>query len=178
MTPGGHGASTHCPVGQRAMIITVTQHPALVVGRVDSDQLKVRVLGRMHPGSDDFWDGNWLLSPISARLGGFVAEIGAGLRVEELQRFRRGLEAIHRQLRGEATLTSMEQWISLTVQCRPNGSLSVTGTLADDPVPATPWRSGSSDLTRRTCLRCSTRWRASSGPIRCSIEPEAGIPRQ
>ena len=132
MTPGGHGASTHYPVGQRAMIITVTQHPALVVGRVDSDQLKVRVLGRMHPGSDDFWDCNWLLSPISAQLGGFVAEIGAGLRVEELQRFRRGLEAIHRQLRGEATLTSMEQWISLTVQCRPNGSLSVTGTLADD----------------------------------------------
>ena len=114
------------------MIIAVKEHPELVVGRVDSDQLTVRVLGRMHPGSDDFWDGNWLVSPISARLGGFVAEIGAGLRVEELQRFRRGLEQLHRQLRGEAVLTSMEQWISLTVRCRPNGSLSVTGTLSDD----------------------------------------------
>lgn len=113
------------------MIIAVMEHPELVVGRVDGDQLTVRVLGRMHPGSVDFWDGNWLVSPISARLGGFVAEIGAGLRVEELHRFGRGLEQMHRNLRGEAELTSTEQWISLTVQCRPNGSLSVTGTLVD-----------------------------------------------
>jgi hypothetical protein len=105
--------------------------PELIVGRAAGDHLKVQVWGRMHPGSDDFWDGNWLVSLISARVGGFTAEIGAGRRVDELQKFTRGLEQIYRQLRGKAVLVSMEQWISLTVECRPNGSLFVTGELDD-----------------------------------------------
>ena len=85
----------------------------------------------MHPDHDDFWDGNWLASMLSARLGGFTAEIRAGLRVDELQAFQRGLEQIDQDLRGEAVLDSMEHWIVLTVVCRPTGTLSVTGELDD-----------------------------------------------
>jgi hypothetical protein len=72
------------------------------------------------------------VSPISATLGGFTAQIGAGLRIDELRTFRRGLEQLNQQLQGEAVLTSIEHWISLSVACRPNGSLSVTGQLDDD----------------------------------------------
>ncbi|GAA4261308.1 hypothetical protein GCM10022255_093430 [Dactylosporangium darangshiense] len=114
------------------MIARVTEPPELLVGRPDADHLKIRVLGRMHAGSSDYWDGNWLLSPISAALGCFTAQIDAGLRVDELQTFRRRLEQINHQLQGEATLTSIEHWISLSVACLPNGSLCVTGQLDDD----------------------------------------------
>lgn len=94
--------------------------------------MAVRVLGRMHPDSDDYWDGNWLVSPVSARLGGFAVRIDAALRVDELRAFRLGLEQLSQQLRGEAELVSMEHWIMLTVRCQPNGSLSVAGELDDD----------------------------------------------
>ncbi|MFU8871910.1 hypothetical protein [Micromonospora sp. SL4-19] len=115
------------------MITGVAEPHELVIGRPSDDHLTVRVMGRMHPGSSDYWDGNWLISPISAHVGGFSAQLAAGLRVDELQTFRHGLELINQQLRGEAVLTSIEQWISLTVACRPNGSLSVTGELDDNP---------------------------------------------
>lgn len=89
-------------------------------------------MARAHPGSTDHWDGNWLMSPITATLGGFSAQINAGLRLDELRTFRRGLEGINHRLQGEAVLTSIEHWISLSVTCRPNGSLAVTGQLTDD----------------------------------------------
>src|SRR6184192_855386 len=85
----------------------------------------LRVLGRMHPGCDDYWDGNWLVSPITARVGGFTAQIGASLRVEELQAFRLGLQRLYERLHGEAVLCSMEDWVNLAVRCEPNGSLAV-----------------------------------------------------
>ena len=115
------------------MITRVAEPSELVIGRPDGDHLTVRIIGRMHPGSSDYWDGNWLISPISAHLGSFSAQLAAGLRVDELQTFRHGLELIDQQLRGEAVLTSLERWISLTVGCRPNGSLAVTGELDDNP---------------------------------------------
>jgi len=111
----------------------VAEPPELVVGRPGDDHLTVRVMGRMHPGSSDYWDGNWLISSISAQLGSFSAQLTAGLRVDELQSFRHGLELINQQLRGEAVLTPLEPWISLTVTCQPNGSLAVTGELDDNP---------------------------------------------
>jgi hypothetical protein len=115
------------------MILGVAEAPELVVGRPTGDHLTVRLIGRMHPGSSDYWDGNWLISPISAHLGSVSAQLSAGLRVDELQTFRHGLEQMNQQLHGEAVLTSLEGWISLTVTCRPTGSLCVTGELVDDP---------------------------------------------
>ncbi|XVQ90183.1 WapI family immunity protein [Microbispora siamensis] len=87
----------------------------------------------MHSGHTDFWDGNWLTSPIHVRVGGFTAEVEAALRAEELHNFRVALERIHADVRGRATLSSMENWIELTVECHPTGSLSVAGTVADRP---------------------------------------------
>lgn len=113
------------------MILTMAEATELVVGRPQGDHLAIRVRARMHPDSDDYWDGNWLISPITAHLGGFTAHLGAGLRVDELQRFRHGLERMNLELRGEATLHSIEYWIALTVTCRPNGALAVAGQLDD-----------------------------------------------
>jgi hypothetical protein len=115
------------------MISAVAEALELVVGRTDGDHLTVRVLGRMHPEASDYWDGNWLISPIIAQLGAFTAHVRAGLRLDELRSLKLGLERMHQELRGEATLASLENWISLTIVCRPNGTLAVTGTLNDEP---------------------------------------------
>ncbi|MEV4184817.1 hypothetical protein AB0J28_25675 [Streptosporangium canum] len=110
------------------------EHAEIVIGRGrDFDHVLIRVLGRMHPGCTDFWDGNWLTSLIHVQVGGFTAEVDAGLRVEELHDFRVALERVDAEVRGSATLSSLEHWIELTIECRPTGSLSISGTVADHP---------------------------------------------
>ena len=104
----------------------------IVIGRRDSDHVLIQVVGRMHPGADDYWDGNWLASPITARLRGFTVALDAALRTDELQSFRRELERVHRTMSGSAELVSMEEWITLQIVCEPNGHLDVGGELSED----------------------------------------------
>jgi hypothetical protein len=92
----------------------------------------IRVVERMHPDARDYWDGNWLVSPIEVRAGGFTASVLAGLRVEELMSFR---EQVQRLLLGDADtarLASMEEWLSLTVRRR-GEALDVRGVITDSP---------------------------------------------
>ncbi|MEV0826336.1 WapI family immunity protein [Nonomuraea rubra] len=112
----------------------MTEPAGIVVGRSEeSDHVLIRVRGRMHPGATDFWDGNWLTSLIQVRAGGFTAWINAGLRADELRDFRVALERVYAEVKGSATLSTMEGWIELTVECHPRGSLSISGTVVDDP---------------------------------------------
>jgi hypothetical protein len=87
----------------------------------------------MHPGAQDYWDGNWLITPIQLHVGGFIGTLAAGLRVEELARFREELEHVYADLTDMADLTSMEDWLTLRVTCRSTGSLEVTGAACDQP---------------------------------------------
>jgi hypothetical protein len=109
----------------------------LTIGTTGNDRLIVSVNGRAHPGAEDFWDGNWMITPISVHVGGFTAEIAATLRMDELHRFHEGLKYINDNLDGAAVLTSMERWIDLTVRCERNGHLSVTGDVREDPASVT-----------------------------------------
>jgi len=105
--------------------------PEVVVGDPSGDHLSIRVLGRLHPGADDFWDGNWLATPIEATVGGFQGRVGASLRADELQAFRDALQGLHSALNGEAVLESMEKWLTLRVAATSRGRLEVQGTLLD-----------------------------------------------
>ena len=98
-----------------------------------SDSVRIRVVGRKHPQAADSSDGNWLVSPITVRVGGFVGEIAAGLRAEELVRFREGLEHVAHLGAGTAVLHSIEEWLSLAVVLEPSGVLSVSGAADDQP---------------------------------------------
>jgi hypothetical protein len=105
--------------------------PEIAVGDPAGDHLSIRVLGRVHPGADDFWDGNWLATPIEVTVGGFQGTVGASLRAEELQAFRDALKGLHSELKGEAVLESMEKWLTLRIAATSRGRLEVQGTLLD-----------------------------------------------
>ena len=105
----------------------------VVLGSADADHVSITVLGRLHPGANDYWDGNWVDSPIFVRVGGFTARVGAGLRMDEIHRFSEGLKSMHQSLTGEAVLSSLEHWINLSVKCEPSGSLTITGEICDQP---------------------------------------------
>jgi hypothetical protein len=105
--------------------------PEVVVGRPEGDHLSIRVLGRLHSSADDFWDGNWLVTPIEVVAGGFRGECGASLRAEELRGFREALERVHASLDGEAVLQSMETWLTLRLAVDRSGRVVVTGRVVD-----------------------------------------------
>jgi hypothetical protein len=114
------------------MMTSVTA-PEIVIGDTRHEHIRIRVLGRTHPGAQDSAEANWLVSPISIAVGGFTAEIPAALRSDELHRFREGLEQVQRSAAGTAVLKSIEAWISLAVVHEANGTLSVTGSADDQP---------------------------------------------
>ncbi len=114
------------------MSVTESSHPYVLIGRPGQGVL-IRVLGRLHPDADDYWDGNWLMSAVEVSAGGFRADLGAGLRAEELRSFREGLARIYTDMSGEVTLTSMEEWLLLTVGVVSRGRLSVLGLARDQP---------------------------------------------
>ena len=107
--------------------------PSLVLGTVDADHLSIVPLGRAHPGASDFWDGNWVRSTLKVRAGGFTAHVTAELRVDEIHRFAEGLKFINDNPFGPAILQSMEDWITLSIKCNPNGALDVSGEVTDKP---------------------------------------------
>jgi hypothetical protein len=107
--------------------------PEPVVIGSDTEGLTIRIVSRMHPGADDYWDGNWLVSPVEVRVGGFTGRVAAGLRAEELARLREGLEALYASLEGEARLESLEDWVTLTCRGDGKGHVDVRGTVVDRP---------------------------------------------
>lgn len=104
----------------------------IVIGG-ERERLAITVLSRMHPDSTDYWDGNWLVSPIDVAVGGFSGRVHAALRAEELRTFRKGLEKLYETLAGEAGLESMEDWIGLTCVGDGLGHVEVTGYVRDEP---------------------------------------------
>jgi hypothetical protein len=103
------------------------------IGDSGHGYLAICVVGWMHPGASDYWDGNWLISPIEVSIGGFRAAVPAGLRMEELVRFRESLEEVYSSLRGQAVLESMEGWLELRIAADRLGNLRATAVLLDRP---------------------------------------------
>lgn len=105
--------------------------PEVLLGHTDGEHISIRVLGRMHAGTEDYWDGNWLVTPVRVVAGGFRAESGAALRAEELRRFREALEQLHGSLQGEAVLESMEEWLTVRLNVDRAGHVAVSGKVRD-----------------------------------------------
>lgn len=41
----------------------------VLIGGAESDHVRIRVVGREIPSATDYWDGNWLVTPIELRVG-------------------------------------------------------------------------------------------------------------
>jgi hypothetical protein len=104
--------------------------PTVTIGTARGDRVTISVLGRMHAATD-YWDGNWLLSPVEIHAGGFVGRLSAGLRADEIRQFRMDLERVYRSLHGSARLSSMEDWLDLTITVTGSGQFEVKGVARD-----------------------------------------------
>jgi hypothetical protein len=107
--------------------------PSLILGSVDADHLSITLVARAHPEATDYWDGNWVRSLLEVRAGGFRAHVIANLRADEIHRFAHGLQSMSDNLAGATVLQSMEEWITLSITCNPNGTLDILGEVTDQP---------------------------------------------
>jgi len=85
------------------------------IGRGVSEYLNVQVTGRSHPGSEDYWDGNWVNADIEIDAGSFQARYGAYLRVEELKDFRDAVARLYSFDSKEAKFQTMEEQLHINI---------------------------------------------------------------
>jgi hypothetical protein len=90
--------------------------PQFRIGASDSHYLTVRPLYRPYDQCQDYWDGNWVNSQIIIRVGGFNGNITASLRTDEFMRFKEELSRLYSTLKGRASFSSMEHWLTIHVE--------------------------------------------------------------
>jgi hypothetical protein len=95
--------------------------------------LRLWVWGREFPGSDDYWDGNWL--NIEARVeatGAVVRTSGACLRSDEIASFADQLENLYKNVCGNAELACLEPNLSIKVRCDKLGAVEAVICITPD----------------------------------------------
>jgi hypothetical protein len=96
------------------------------------DSITITVQKRAYPNSTDFWDGNWLVSPIEFEIGEFAGVVSqAMLRTDEIERFQTSLRDLYERNEGEALLPSLENWIELRMRGDGIGHVEVQGEIRD-----------------------------------------------
>lgn len=107
-------------------------HPTLLIGN-QSNGVTLVTWRRTHAGTSDYWDGNWVSTRIEILAGGFRGKIEADLRSEEFDAFRKGVQQLYATLNGRAELSTLEGWITLTLEGDGRGHVKVTGAVLDQP---------------------------------------------
>ena len=104
---------------------------SLMIGSTTSQWLRVTPLRRTHPDCIDYWDGNWVDSSVDVSVGAFAGKYRACLRTDEFKTFRVGLDPLYKTLKGNASFTSMEDWVEIRVTGNGLGHFRAGCTLRD-----------------------------------------------
>jgi hypothetical protein len=95
--------------------------------------LTIALLGRVHPGAVDYWDGNWIAASTVARAGGFHGSVEGHLRADELAGFYQRLARLQETLLGAAEFATMEDWLSIRVEGDGRGGMTCRCGVRDEP---------------------------------------------
>ncbi|MBD8015028.1 WapI family immunity protein [Planococcus wigleyi] len=74
-------------------------------------KIEIKILERLYPESIGSWEGDWVKTAIRIEIPGYSANFLADLRAEELKEFRDQLAAMNQELKGTASLISIENAI-------------------------------------------------------------------
>lgn len=106
--------------------------PQFRIGDNHSHYLAVKPLYRPHDQCQDYWDGNWVKSQIIIRVGGFHGNITASLRTDEFLKFKEDLSKLYSTLKGRASFSSMEEWLTIHVEGDGLGHFEAQCVVMDD----------------------------------------------
>jgi hypothetical protein len=95
--------------------------------------LSLWVCGRAIPDASNHWDGNWLTVRATMHVGqSLVTTEGAILMTTDFDRFRSELAQMHETLGGEASLSSYEPNLKVTLQAGSRGQISSKDEITPD----------------------------------------------
>jgi hypothetical protein len=100
-------------------------------GYEDNDFVSITLLGRLFPGSTDYWDGNQLVAIVTVRSGVFSGKIDSYLSTDDFVRFADQLRALNRTLTGSAVFETIESWIKLELEVDKLGWIRLSALLLD-----------------------------------------------
>ncbi len=89
--------------------------------------LKIKILGRENPNTNDYWDGNWLKAEIYLELLGIKVAYATNIRVEEIQAFLEKLVSFYNNDIDKVEFTTMEEGIYLFLQNQKSGVILIKG---------------------------------------------------
>jgi hypothetical protein len=116
-------------IGHYALVADAVE---VILGDGERERITLTVRGRSHPTCTDYWDGNWLRTNVSVRIGGFSGSYVANLRAEEFRSFGDEMTSLYSALEGDATFTTMEGQVSLLLSGDGMGHVSVKADLSDE----------------------------------------------
>ena len=99
----------------------------ITVGPGGGDHIAIRVLRRMHPQANDYWDGNWVDAEVVVDIRPWRATYRAYLRTDEFAQFRDQLRELYDGARKEASFAPMEPWLGLTLELDSLGHITLRG---------------------------------------------------
>jgi hypothetical protein len=77
----------------------------------EDNLVKVSVLSRPYKDSDNYWDINWLICGVYIKIPGFIADFSTYIRTDELKSFYDELRKMNSELKGTASLSTMERGV-------------------------------------------------------------------
>lgn len=87
--------------------------------------LSIWIEGRQFPNASDYWDANWLMvRAVVEATGATVRCDGSILMTTDIDRFRQELCVAHAAVDGEATLSSLEPELKVTLKVQRLGGVS------------------------------------------------------
>lgn len=95
--------------------------------RGEGASIAIEIAGYERPSAEDVYDANWLKCRIEVRVGSFSGLYPASLTTDYIQELSEQLRACLDGPPAEATITSEEGGLDLTIKIDVRGSVSVTG---------------------------------------------------
>lgn len=108
--------------------------PVIRIESADNNEfIFIEALERTQLTSTDYWDGNWLNTEVTIKVGGFRGHVGGYLRTDEFATFREEVTALYSTLSGSATFRTMEEWLLIEMIGDGKGHITAEGSLIDNP---------------------------------------------
>jgi hypothetical protein len=86
-----------------------------IIGKDNSDFLKVEVLNYVRPDLSDYWEANWIFSRINIKAGSFSADYIAQLQTTDFREFKKGLDRLYNDLKSATQFYSLEDWLTIII---------------------------------------------------------------
>jgi hypothetical protein len=104
---------------------------SLIIGNRSNEQLKISILGYEREPVGEYYDDNWLNCYIELSFGAFNGAFEASFLTNDFVLLLPQLEALYKDLDGEAKFSSLEQQLEFTLMGNGKGLIELNGKAID-----------------------------------------------